>query len=126
MHDLWRVRFHLYDPVRPLHQVERATQITLAALQVGVTASVALAHQKGVMKQAQSMTQAAGDVVTRTAEGMRSETEAIRKRPPVDPEALKQQLVDVYASLDEADAAKARSVEAMEKALQTLGEVRRP
>ncbi|MHB2020517.1 MAG: toxic anion resistance protein, partial [Candidatus Xenobia bacterium] len=111
--------------VELLRQVERATQITLAALQVGVTASVALAHQKGVLKQAQDMTRAAGEVVTSTADSLRSESDALQQAPRVNPEALKQQLGEVYASLDQADAAKARSVEAMEKALQTLHEVRR-
>jgi uncharacterized protein YaaN involved in tellurite resistance len=103
-----------------VNEVDRTTQTAVAALQVGVTAKVALNHQKEVLDKTRAVNKAVGAVVTHTAEQMQSEVSNIINSDDFDAEALKGKLQAVYACLDEADERKAEALERLGTAIKAL------
>ncbi|HEY3998791.1 MAG TPA: toxic anion resistance protein [Candidatus Xenobia bacterium] len=106
-------------------EVDRTTQTAVAALQVGVTAQVAVNHQKEVLDKTRAINKAVENVVTHTAARLQSDVANLQDAN-FDPDALRVKLQAVYACLDEADQRKADSLQKLDTALQDLQTTSQP
>jgi uncharacterized protein YaaN involved in tellurite resistance len=84
--------------------VNRALNVTVSALQVAVTLALALANQRIVLEKVQALTDTTSDLITGTAERLKTQGAAIHKQASatqIDIDALKRAFEDVRAALDD-------------------------
>ena len=84
--------------------VDRALDVTVSALQVAVTAALALANQKIVLDKVSALNATTSDLIAGTAAQLRSqgaEIHAQAARSTLDMEVLKQAFTDINAAMDE-------------------------
>ncbi|HEY7688346.1 MAG TPA: toxic anion resistance protein [Dongiaceae bacterium] len=84
--------------------VNRAVDVTVSALQVAVTAALALANQKIVLDKINALNQTTSDLISGTAERLRNQGAEIQKQASssmLSLEALKSAFVNINAAMDE-------------------------
>jgi len=84
--------------------VNRARNVTVSALQVAVTLALALANQRIVLEKVQALTETTSDLITGTAERLKTQGAAIHKQASatqIDIDALKRAFEDVRTALDD-------------------------
>jgi uncharacterized protein YaaN involved in tellurite resistance len=84
--------------------VNRAVDVTVSALQVAVTAALALANQKIVLDKVNALNQTTSDLVSGTAERLRSQGAEIQKQASssmLSLESLKSAFANINAAMDE-------------------------
>jgi uncharacterized protein YaaN involved in tellurite resistance len=102
--------------------VNRALDVTIAALQVAVVVALALANQKIVLDKIAALSQTTTNLIAGTAERLRTQGVEIHKqasRATVDIEALKRAFIDISTAID--DIARYRR-EALPQMAQTIVE----
>jgi uncharacterized protein YaaN involved in tellurite resistance len=100
--------------------VNRALEVTVSALQVAVTVALALANQKIVLDKISALNRTTTDLITGTAERLRSQGAEIHQRAAsatLDVEALKRAFADITTAID--DIGRYRR-EALPKMAQTI------
>lgn len=109
--------------------VDRALDTTLAALRVAVIVSQALAQQKIVLAQIDSLNSTTSDMIVGTSELLRSQGTAIHQqaaKATIDPAKLQQAFDNVFQALDEIDRFKLEANKSMKQTVQVLeGQVAR-
>jgi uncharacterized protein YaaN involved in tellurite resistance len=84
--------------------VNRAVDVTVSALQVAVTAALALANQKIVLDKINALNQTTSDLIAGTAERLRSQGAEIQKQAAgsmLSMESLKAAFANINAAMDE-------------------------
>jgi uncharacterized protein YaaN involved in tellurite resistance len=84
--------------------VNRAVDVTVSALQVAVTAALALANQKIVLDKVNALNQTTSDLISGTAERLRNQGAEIQKQAAssmLSLESLKSAFANVNAAMDE-------------------------
>jgi uncharacterized protein YaaN involved in tellurite resistance len=84
--------------------VNRAVDVTVGALQVAVTAALALANQKIVLDKVNALNQTTSDLISGTAERLRNQGAEIQKQASssmLSLEALKSAFANINAAMDE-------------------------
>ena len=109
--------------------VDRALDTTLSALRVAVIVAQALAQQKIVLAQIDALNSTTADMITSTAELLRSQGTAIHQnaaKATIDPTKLQQAFDNVFQAMDEIDRYKAAAAQSMKETVQVLeGQVSR-
>lgn len=84
--------------------VNRALNVTVSALQVGATVALALANQRDVIEKVESVNKTTNDLITGTAERLRTQGARIHKQAAsaqLDIEGLKSAFVNIRAAMDD-------------------------
>jgi uncharacterized protein YaaN involved in tellurite resistance len=84
--------------------VNRAVDVTVSALQVAVTAALALANQKIVLDKVNALNQTTSDLISGTAERLRNQGAEIQKQAAgsmLSLESLKSAFANINAAMDE-------------------------
>jgi uncharacterized protein YaaN involved in tellurite resistance len=84
--------------------VNRAVDVTVSALQVAVTAALALANQKIVLDKVNALNQTTSDLISGTAERLRNQGAEIQKQASssmLSLESLKSAFANINAAMDE-------------------------
>ncbi|OGA04336.1 MAG: hypothetical protein A3H35_14360 [Betaproteobacteria bacterium RIFCSPLOWO2_02_FULL_62_17] len=84
--------------------VNRALNVTLSALQVGATVAIALANQRDVIEKVDSVNKTTNDLITGTAERLRTQGAQIHKQAAsaqLDIEGLKSAFVNIRAAMED-------------------------
>ena len=84
--------------------VNRAVDVTVSALQVAVTAALALANQKIVLDKVNALNQTTSDLISGTAERLRNQGAEIQKQAATSMlslESLKSAFANINAAMDE-------------------------
>ena len=84
--------------------VNRALNVTVSALQVGATVAIALANQRDVIEKVESVNKTTNDLITGTAERLRTQGASIHKQAAsaqLDIEGLKSAFVNIRAAMDD-------------------------
>ncbi len=84
--------------------VSRATNVTVQALQVAVTLSMALAHQKIVLEKIQAVNDTTNSLIAGTAEKLKTQGVEIHKQASesmLDMDVLKQSFADINAAMND-------------------------
>lgn len=113
------------DNVSLMQTVDRTTSTTMSALQIAITQSQALDSQRRVIEQTKGVQDMASGLIARSAADLRSQSATINQSmndPVVATESIKSAFADLYATMDEAAATKAKASEQMAKTIQTLKE----
>ncbi|MDX1431649.1 MAG: toxic anion resistance protein [Gammaproteobacteria bacterium] len=84
--------------------VDRSLDVTVSALQVAVTVALGLANQKIVLDKVSALNQTTSDLISGTAERLRTQGTAIHAQAAgtmIDLDALKSAFVDINTAMDE-------------------------
>ena len=84
--------------------VNRATNVTVQALQVAVTLALALANQKIVLEKIQAVNETTNDLIAETAKKLRTQGAEVHKQASetqLDMLVLKQAFADINAAMDD-------------------------
>jgi len=103
--------------------VDRALDTTLAALRTAVIVSQALAQQKIVLAQIESLNSTTSDMILATSQMLRSQGAAIHQQATqatVDPAKLQQAFDNVFQAMDEIDRYKVEATQTMKQTVQVL------
>lgn len=103
--------------------VDRALDTTLAALRVAVIVSQALAQQKIVLAQIESLNSTTSDMIVSTSELLRSQGTAIHQqatRATIDPAQLQRAFDNIFQAMDEIDRYKIEAAKSMKQTVQVL------
>lgn len=90
--------------VELMRGVDRATNVTVSALQVAVTLALALANQRIVLDKVQAVNETTDKLIGRTAEKLRTQGAEIHKQASgtsLNIETLKKAFADIKAALDD-------------------------
>jgi uncharacterized protein YaaN involved in tellurite resistance len=103
--------------------VDRATTTTISALRTAVIVAQALGDQKLVLDQITALNETTSSLIEGTSAMLRTQSAAINEQASsstVDIEKLQAAFDNVYATMDEIDAYKLKSIDAMAKTAATI------
>jgi len=103
--------------------VNRALNVTLSALQVGATVALALANQRDVIDKVESVNKTTNDLITGTAERLRTQGAQIHKQAAsaqLDIEGLKAAFVNIRAAMDDISTFRQNALPAMAQSVLEL------
>ncbi|MGO1541508.1 MAG: toxic anion resistance protein [Luteimonas sp.] len=106
--------------------VDRATNVTVNALQVAVTLALALANQKVVLKKIEAINTSTDSLIAGTATRLREQGVAIHRQAAstqLDVETLKQAFVDIRAALDDVAQFRAQALPDMARNIAQMDEL---
>lgn len=113
------------DNVSLMQTVDRTTSTTMSALQIAITQSQALDSQRRVIEQTKGVQDMASGLIARSAADLRAQSAVINQSmndPVVATESIKSAFANLYATMDEAAATKAKASVEMAKTIATLKE----
>lgn len=103
--------------------VDRATQVTVSALQIAVTLALSLAHQKVVLDKIDAVNRTTDDLIAGTASQLRAQGADIQARAAssqLDLETLKRSFQDINAALDDIAGFRQQALPAMGEAVSEM------
>lgn len=103
--------------------VDRAIDVTVSALQVGVTVALGLAHQKIVLDKIDAINKTTSEVIAGTSERLRSQGAEIHAQASsamLDMESLKTAFANIDAALDEISTYRREALPAMAETILEL------
>lgn len=103
--------------------VNRATHVTVNALQVAVTLAVALANQKIVLDKVNAVNETTNALIAGTAARLKQQGAEIHKQASsaaLDIETLKKAFEDIHAALDDISAYRQKALPAMAKSIDEM------
>lgn len=106
--------------------VDRALTVTISALQVAVTAALALANQKIVLDKIQALNTTTTNLIAQTAVKLRTQGVEIQKQAAstsIGMEALKKAFTDLNGALDDISTFKRQALPEMAKAIAELAQL---
>lgn len=106
--------------------VNRSLNVTVTALEVGVTVAMALANQKIVLEKVQSVSKTTSDLIAGTASRLKTQGVEIHKQASsaqLDISSLKSAFADIKIAMDDVSNFRVQALPQMAKAIQELDEV---
>lgn len=103
--------------------VDRATQVTVSALQIAVTLALSLAHQKVVLDKLDAVNRTTNDLIAGTASQLRTQGADIQARAAasqLDIDVLKRSFQDINAALDDIAGFRQQALPAMGQAVTEM------
>ena len=106
--------------------VSRALSVTVSALQVAITLSLALANQKIVLDKIEAVNQTTDSLIARTAENLKTQGVAIHKQAAstqLSMDTLKQSFADIQAALNDIAAFRRDALPQMARSILEMDEM---
>ncbi|MFL1484998.1 toxic anion resistance protein [Marinobacter sp. LN3S78] len=103
--------------------VDRATQVTVSALQIAVTLALSLAHQKVVLDKIDAVNRTTDELIAGTASQLRAQGADIQARAAssqLDLETLKRSFQDINTALDDIAGFRQQALPAMGQAVSEM------
>ena len=106
--------------------VDRSLNVTVVAFQTASTLSVALEHQKRVLKGVQAINETTNDLLLQTSEKLRDQGAEIQKQSmsaSIDTNVLKQAFDNVNAALDEVNTFRVKALPELSKSIVEMEKI---
>jgi uncharacterized protein YaaN involved in tellurite resistance len=106
--------------------VERSLNVTVVAFQTASTLSIALEHQKKVLKGVQAINDTTNDLLLRTSEKLRDQGVQIQQQSAsasIDTQVLQQSFKNVYEALEQVNSFRVKALPQMSESIEKMNRV---
>lgn len=106
--------------------VDRSLNVTVVAFQTASTLSIALEHQKKVLKGVQAINDTTNDLLLRTSEKLRDQGAQIQQQSAsasIDTQVLQESFKNVYQALEQVNSFRVKALPQMSESIEKMNQV---
>lgn len=106
--------------------VDRSLNVTVVAFQTAATLSVALEHQKKVLKGVQAINETTNDLLLKTSEKLRDQGAQIQQQAmsaSIDTEVLKESFKNVHQALEQVNSFRVKALPQMSESIEEMNKI---